>query len=52
MSILLLPVSRVTSAFFVERIASATSACDFLLFIGMLRHPFFCYNKYVITLAI
>ena len=47
MSILLLPVSRVTSAFFIERIASVNSACDFLLFIGMLRHPFFCYNKYV-----
>ena len=29
MSILLLPVSRVTSAFFIERIASVNSACDF-----------------------
>lgn len=47
MSILLLPVSRVTSAFYFGVIASEISACDFLLFMGCFGIPFFCYNNIV-----
>lgn len=51
MSILLLSVCDhpYHDRFLFGVIASATSACDFLLFVGMLRHPFFlCYNSYVL----
>lgn len=41
MSILLLPASRVTSAFYFGVIASEISACDNLLFLGDFGHPFF-----------